>query len=171
MSVVLTFVLWLQYLIGIGACLGVLLVCAVSSFTLSGRLAATYESQWSSSSLSCDIGLYGCSNCTSTEFEECSGVSKDASGYWVECGDDDDSSDSNSFSGSSDQESSASGATGNGTCWQGMTVLNDPEDQGYEPNDVRRTTIQSDSLENGLTDFYDCRSLNACSAPNGQLAT
>lgn len=138
-----------------------LLVCAVSAFTFSDRLASDYEAHWNST-LACDIGLSGCSNCSTTDFDVCEGVTKDADGYWISCADDEDwgsdeddwgsDEDSNEDEDWSEDEGSGSESF-NSTCLEGMTVLNAPDDQGYELNDVRIATIHRPHQHNHMTDL------------------
>lgn len=108
----------LQYILGIGACLVALLVCAFGAFSFSGRLATTYAKHTSeNSSLACEIDLVGCSNCSvlPEKIMACPGVTKSSDGVWVPC---------------SENTSSSS-------CQRGLTVLNAKEDQGFTANDVR----------------------------------
>ncbi|KAE8881801.1 hypothetical protein PF005_g21736 [Phytophthora fragariae] len=113
--------LLLIYIVGLGGCLVALLVCSVSAFSFSDHLASTYNSH-TSSTLACDIGLTGCTNCTDvvSDMTPCEGVLRVADSYWESC---------NATS------SSGSNGTSDG-CIEGMTVLNAQADQGYEQNDI-----------------------------------
>lgn len=114
-----------QYIVGIGACLGALLVCAVGGFSFSGSLAKTYAQRASeNSSLACEIELDGCSNCSvvPSEVLPCTGVRKTSDGYWVAC------------------DAKAANAS-DASCQPGMTVLNAREDQGFQANDVRAVAL------------------------------
>jgi len=125
-----------QYVVGLGGCLVALLVCSVSAFSFSDKLASTYNAH-ASSTLACDIGLSGCSNCTdvASEMLPCEGVVHTNADYWVSC---------NATSSGSGSISSDSG------CIEGMTVLNAEADQGYEQNDVRGRRSEVVGLASGV---------------------
>ncbi|TDH70470.1 hypothetical protein CCR75_001561 [Bremia lactucae] len=74
------------YILGLATCLVALIVCAVSAFLFSDRLATTYNTH-TSSSLACDIRLFGCTNCTdvAAEMLPCEGVRHTSSGSWISC--------------------------------------------------------------------------------------
>ncbi|CAI5701441.1 unnamed protein product [Peronospora effusa] len=113
------------YMIGLGSCLLALMVYLISVyFSFSDNLASTYNAH-TSSTLACDIGLPGCTNCTDvvSEMTRCEGVMHTYDNYWVSC--------------NSTAISNASISTDN-DCSEDMTVLNAKSDQGYTPNDIAK---------------------------------
>ncbi|KAJ0412289.1 hypothetical protein ATCC90586_009479 [Pythium insidiosum] len=104
----------LIYIVGIGACLVALIVCAGAAFSFSDRLAAQYDANLHTSRIACDIELPGCTNCTdiTANVVPCTGVTKLGNGTWTAC----------------DATTTK--------CREGWTLLKSVEDQGYTPNDI-----------------------------------
>ncbi|CAK4156445.1 unnamed protein product [Aphanomyces euteiches] len=73
----------LLYCTGLGLCLVVLLISAVSAFTFASMTHQKLTS-YASDDVACNAHLFGCSNCT-TPGLACPGISKQSNGQWTAC--------------------------------------------------------------------------------------